>query len=185
MDDSKYQLRWPRIGAVAAVVVLVGLLVWILAGGDDEDSTIPLAQGTPPAATSEAELLAISGQAGHPVYWAGDIEGTQLEEHRSAAGELFLRYLPDDTEIGDPRQDYLTIGTYPVVDAYEVLQRQAEQPGSLTGHTPDGGFVLTNEANLTSVYIAYQAQDLEIEVYDPDPKRAFKLATSGEIVPVG
>ncbi|HLM31025.1 MAG TPA: hypothetical protein VK326_05135 [Solirubrobacterales bacterium] len=79
----------------------------------------------------------------------------------------------------------LTVGTYRVEDAYGVVQRQAEQPGSLTSHTPDGGFVVTNESNLTSVYIAYHAQDLELEVYDPDPKRAFKLATSGEIVPVG
>jgi hypothetical protein len=184
MDDPKYQLRWPRIGAVAAVVALVGLLIWVLAsGGDDEAAPAP--QGTPPVATNEAELLALSSQSGHPIYWAGEIEGAKLEEHRSAQGEIFLRYLTGDAEIGDPRQEYLTVGTYPVLDAYDVLQRQAEQPGSLTSQTPDGGFVLTNESNLSSVYIAYQAQDLQIEVYDPDPKRAFKLATSGKIVPVG
>jgi hypothetical protein len=183
MDDPQFQLSRPRIGAVVAVAALVGLLVWI-AIGDDEDST-PASEGTPPVATTEADLLTFSGEAGHPVYWAGDIEGTRLEEHRSADGDIFVRYLTGDAEIGDPRQDYLTIGTYPVADAYDVLQRQAEQPGSVTSHTPDGGFVLTNENNLNSVYIAFQAQDLEIEVYDPDPKRAFKLATSGEIVPVG
>jgi hypothetical protein len=184
MDDSQYQLRLPRIGAVVAIAALVGLLVWVAVGGDDDDST-PAAQGTPPVATTEAGLLTLSGEEGHPVYWAGEMEGTRLEVHASAEGEIFLRYLTGDAEIGDSQEEYLTVGTYPVANAYDVLQRQAEEPGSLTSHTPDGGFVLTNTTNPTSVYIAYQAQDLELEVYHPDPKRAFKLATSGEIVPVG
>jgi hypothetical protein len=78
----------------------------------------------------------------------------------------------------------LTIGTYPVSNAYEALQGIAKKPGAKTGKTPDGGFVVTNEGTPQSVYVAYPDSDHEIEVYDPDPKTAFSLATSGAIVPI-
>jgi hypothetical protein len=35
-----------------------------------------------------------------------------------------------------------------------------------------------------SVYIAFPDKDEQIEVYDPDPKTAFALATSGAVVPI-
>ena len=78
----------------------------------------------------------------------------------------------------------LTIGTYPVADAYEATKNVADQQGSKTGKTPDGGFVVTNSNNPNSVYIAYPGADHQIEVYDPDPKTAFSLAESGAVVPI-
>lgn len=183
MDDSKSQFRSPRIGAIVAVAALVAFLVWVLAVDDDE-TTPNTPAVTAPVATSHADLASLSDELGHPIYWAGERGGAQVEIHRSERGDVFLRYLTGDAEIGDSRENYLTVGTYPFPGAYEVLMQQAEDAGSLTNETPDGGFVFTNQGNPTSVYIAYPDQDLQIEVFDPDPARALELATSGEIVPV-
>ena len=79
----------------------------------------------------------------------------------------------------------MTIGTYPVPDAHAALQALAEKPGAHTAKTPDGGLVVVTEQNPTSVYIAYPDTDYQVEVYDPDPRKALEVATSGAVVPVG
>ena len=182
MGDSDYQLRWPRIGAVAAVALLVAFLVWLLVIKDDDDNGSSNATSAP-AAASEAELASLADELGHPIYWAGPQNGSQLELEQSD-GDVFLRYLTGDANVGTPQQDYLTVGTYPFPNALAVLKDLAKDEGSLTNETPDGGFVLTNQGNPTSVYIAFPDEDLQIEVYDPDPERAFEIATSGDITPV-
>jgi hypothetical protein len=182
MGDSDYQLRWPRIGAVVAVGLLIAFLVWLLVIKDDDDNGSSNATAAP-AATSESDLASLADELGHPIYWAGPQSSAQLELEQSG-GDVFLRYLTGDANVGTPQQDYLTVGTYPFPNAFDTLKDLSKDEGSLTNETPDGGFVLTNQGNPTSVYIAYPDQDLQIEVYDPDPERAFDIATSGDITPV-
>lgn len=176
--------HWPRIGAVIAVALLAGFLVWLLVIRDDDEAPDGAERAQAPVATSEAGLSKLAGEVGHPIYWAGPIEGSQLEVKSNRQGEIFLRYLTGDAEIGDSREDYLTVGTYPFPDAMGTLENLAQEEGAITNSTPDGGFILTNKDNPTSVYIAYPDDDLQIEVYDPDPVRAFELASSGEIVAI-
>jgi hypothetical protein len=38
--------------------------------------------------------------------------------------------------------------------------------------------------NPRSAYIAFPRQDYQVEVYDPSPARALRLATSGRVAPV-
>jgi hypothetical protein len=69
-------------------------------------------------------------------------------------------------------------------DAFGATQSLAEESGAVTAKTPDGGLVVTNKSTSQSVYIGYPSTDYQIEVYDPDPKVALRLATSGAVVPV-
>jgi hypothetical protein len=120
----------------------------------------------------------------HRIYWAGERPGKRYELTISDQGNIFVRYIDPDTPVGSRQVASLTIGTYPVPDAYAATKGVADQPGAKTGETPDGGFVVTNRNNPQSVYIAFPGSDHQIEVFDPNPKTAFALAESGAVVPI-
>jgi hypothetical protein len=179
-----YQLREPRriallLVLVAAVVVVVVLL--LNNGGDDNSE---------PKATGGAEAISVqglqdlAGSVDHPVYWAGPRPDQKYELTISDQGNIFVRYLKPNTPIGSRQVASLTIGTYPVPDAYSALQKAATKPGAKQDQTPDGGIVVTNSNRPQSVYVAFRGSDHQIEVYDPNPKTALALATSGAIVPI-
>lgn len=151
----------------------------LLGGGDEGGSGSDGLRG--PEAVSVEELGEVPGSVDHPVYWAGERPDTQYELTVDEEGSVFVRYLDPDVEIGSTEVASFTVATYPVPDAYGALQRVAKRPGAIKAKTPDGGFVLTNETNSQSVYIAYPGSDYQIEVYDPDGAAALQAATSGQI----
>ena len=173
--------RWPRTGAVVAVALLAAFLVWLLLIRDGGGSA-PAAVG--PVAVSEDDLAALADEVGHPVYWAGPQDGAELEATRTESGQVYVRYLTDGAPIGDESGEFLTIGTYPFPGVQATLEELADGGGALVNETPDGNLVVTNRDRANSVYIADPGQELQVEVYDPDPERAFTLATSGGIVAV-
>ena len=65
-----------------------------------------------------------------------------------------------------------------------ALEDLARKPGGVQRSAPGGGVVYFNRDVPNSVYLAYPGQEVEIEIFDPDPARAKELATSGAIVPV-
>jgi hypothetical protein len=173
---------WPRTGAVVAVALLAAFLVWLLLIRDGGGSAP--AAGAGPVAVSEDDLVALADEVGHPVYWAGPVDGAELEATRTQDGQIYVRYLTDGAEVGDETGAFLTVGTYPFPDVQATLEEKADEAGALVNETPDGNLVVTNRNEPTSVYIADPDQELQVEVYDPDPERAFTLATSGGIVAV-
>jgi hypothetical protein len=177
------RLREPRAAALIGIALAVAIGAFLLLRGDDDDSSGPEPTNGAEAASVE-DLQTIADAADHPVYWAGEQEGQQYELTITAEGNIFIRYLDPSTPIGSADIASLTIGTYPVPDAYNALQGLADQKGSITDTTPDGGYVLTNKNNPNSVYVAFPGEDFEVEVYDPDPKKAREVATSGAIVPI-
>jgi hypothetical protein len=182
--DAWYRFPALRLGAVVAVAAVAGLLVWVLVLRDDEGGGEMATIGQPVAA-SEAELAELAGELGHPVYWIGPQDGTELEVTRLEDDRVYVRYLDEGVGLGDPRPEFTTVGTYPTKRALPTLQRAAEQEGAIVESTGDGGFVVTNETAPNSVYIAYPDQeDLQVEVYDPDPERALEIATSGAVQPI-
>ena len=159
------------------------ILILVLSGGDDDGGEEPAATGEPTEATVE-ELQDLAADVDHPVYWAGEQEGKRYELTVSEEGNIFIRYLDPDVEVGSREVASLTIGTYPVQNAYAALQKTGKQEGALKGETPDGGLVVSNEASANSVYVAYPGSDFQIEVYDPNPQVAFETATSGQVEPI-
>jgi|SRR5215212_632157 len=179
-----YELRGARVGAVIAVAAVVGFLVWLLAIHDSGDDTSNVTAGAGPVASSETNLVALAAELGHPVYWAGEQDDTKLEVTESKDGRVFVRYLTAGAKIGEPKAKFLTVATYPFQDAYDALKKVAKKPGAIVDKTGDG-LVVTNRADPNSVYLAYPDEDLQIEVFDPSPKRALNLTTSGDVQPVG
>jgi hypothetical protein len=177
--------RLPRLWVVIAVTAVAGFLVWLVAIRDGDDEVPEPEQPGAPVLMEEDELSALSSELDHPVYWAGAQEGAQIEVTRTEDGRVTVRYLTGGAEAGAPEGEFLAVGTYPVADAQANLEGAGERKGALRGETPDGDLVVTNEDAPTNVYLADPVNDLQVEVYDPDPERAFELATGGEIVPVG
>ncbi len=68
---------------------------------------------------------------GIPIYWAGEQPGVTYELTKTDDNRVFIRYLPAGVPIGS-NQPYLTIGTYPVSDAFIVTSRLAAKSGSVS-----------------------------------------------------
>jgi hypothetical protein len=175
-------LRWL---AVVLAIAAVALVVWLLAiRSDGNESTAVVQPGGGPAGATQADLVSLSQELRQPIYWAGTMPGTRLEVTESSNTSTYLRYLTDDAPIGDPSPDFLTVGTYPTLDAYGSLRSYAERENADTTRIPNGGLAMTVPGSPTSVYFAYPNEEVQIEVYDPEPRRALSLVKSGEVRPV-
>jgi hypothetical protein len=196
------RLREPRIAALVGVgIAVVVVAVLLVSGGSDShddnggtggtSSTTSTSggggtstQATKPIEASVDRLLELSSVVGHPVYWAGARPGKKYELTITSDQNIFIRYLDPSVPIGSKDVSSLTVGTYPVQDGMAALQHEANKPGASTDTAPGGGFVLTSTDAPQSVYLAYPDSNYEIEIYDPSPQSALKLATSGAIVPI-
>ena len=168
------------LALIGALVVV--LAIWLIGGcgGDDEGS-----ESTVAAEIVDADALSErSEDQESPIYWAGEIDGTELELSVPEEGRTYVRYLTEGADAGDPQPDFLTIGTYAFAEPIPALEELAGKPGGVRRSAPGGGIVYFNRNGPTSVYLAYPDQEVEIEIYDPDPVRAKELATSGAIVPI-
>jgi hypothetical protein len=187
-DRKRARDRWGAIlGAVLALGVVVAVSVSPVSGA-----------GSPPAATTPTSALGPVGVAKigpigltasglrayvatslrQPVYWAGPIDGDVYELTRTSNGDAYLRYLPPGVSIGDPRPAFLIIATYPFPNALARLKAVAGGRGRTL---PDGAFELPDPTYPRSVHIAFPGVPLEVEVYDPSPAVAERIARSGSV----
>ena len=176
-------LRVPhvRLGVLAAVGLAAFLVGWLALGrGGDA----PQASANGASAASESELKAVADSASHPVYWAGPREGQTYELTQTTNGFVYVRYLPEGTEVGDPRSRFLTVATYPRAGAFAELKRAAKAEGAVSLEIERGGLAVFNKARPTSVYLGYPDARYQVEVYHPSPDEARRLALSGQVVPV-
>src|SRR4051794_30381310 len=139
----------------------------------------------PAVGISVQRLTSLSGSLGHPVYWAGAVRGSTYELSRTKDGRIYIRYLQRGAKIGDPKPNYLAVGTYPQANALASLKATAKKQGVPTTKLRGGGLAFTDKTHPTSVYLAYPGSDYQIEVYDPSPARARRLVVSGRVVPLG
>lgn len=171
------------IGIVVSAVLVVTAFVLAIVGGSGGRG--PQGVDTSPHFAGASDLTALEGTLEHSIYWAGEQPPAQLELTEEEKGSIYLRYLPPGTEAGDPNPGFLTVGTYPILDAVAALRRTADKAGVTLQYLADGGVVLPNPSSEGSVYLAYPGTDLQIEVYDPSPGRSLRLIRSGAIGPVG
>jgi hypothetical protein len=177
-----------RIGAVVAVAIAVAFVVWLLVrGGDSSSSSTGQTQTVPaiaPVAASPDRLRSLSVEVGRPIYWAGPQEDTTYELTRTSQDRIYVRYLPQGVSVGTKQADYTIVGTYPVSNAYGVLQSLAKKQGESSFTAPRGGIAVYDTSRSTNVYLAYPGSNVQIEVFDPSAKRARELITSGQVGPV-
>jgi hypothetical protein len=191
-DTGWARLSGVRIGAVIALALAAGFVVWLIVRGDDDDSSsAPTTTQTAtvpeigPVAATPAALRRLSDEVGHPIYWVGPRPRRTYELTRTSSGRIFIRYLPPSSEVGNRRAEYTIVGTYPVPDALEVLQELSEKTGEKSVPAPGGGLAVYSIDAPNNVYVAYPGSDVQIEVFDPRPQRALRLVTSGRVAPVG
>ena len=177
-----------RIGAVVAVAIAVAFVVWLLVrGGDSNSSSTGQTQTVPaiaPVAATPDRLRSLSVEIGRPIYWAGPLSNTTYELTRTSQDRIYVRYLPQDVQVGTKRADYTIVGTYPVSNAYNVLKGLAKTSGHTSFSAPDSGFAVYDTSRSTNVYLAYPGSNVQIEVFDPSASRARALVTSGQVGPV-
>ena len=182
-------LRLISVGAAALIVAVAAyLLIDGGSGSDDSGSGPPPAAAsvkTAPAVVDSGDLRALSAELGHPLYWAGPRPGTELELSREGNGDIYVRYLTGGAQAGDPRPNFLTVGTYPVPDAAGAVRRAASQAGSEPLDVAHGGTGFVDPDSPGSVYMAYPGADYQIEVFTPASGEALRLVEAGKIVPVG
>lgn len=173
---------WLLRGAVLALALVVGLVALIASGDDDGDEeAAPVA--TESRLVEATELANAAATAGHLVYWAGPMDGTELELTESEDGSTQVRYLEGADEAGTESAAALTIGTYPLPDPAAALDRFAGEAGSKTKTSPQGLEVVTSESSPNSAYFVSPDNSVQVEVYDPEPGRALELALSGRVRP--
>jgi hypothetical protein len=176
-------LRFPyfRLGALIAVGFAAFIVSWVAMSRGDDTPSVP---GSGASAASESELKALADSVSHPVYWAGPMKGYTYELTRTTNGLVYVRYLPEGTGVGDPRSQFLTVGTYPRAGAYAELQRAAKAKGAVSLKVGDDGLAVFSQSRPTSVYLGYPDAKYQVEVFNPSPDEARRLALSGQIVPV-
>ena len=161
-----------RLAASLALAIVVGVAVWLIVKGNE--SSRPTATSSTGSAATLKTLRALPGEVGHPVYWAGTRRGYTLELTQ-VDGNLFIRYLPPGVAVGDPRPDFLTIGTYRVSGA---------RRGGHLRRAAGGGIAVWSDSRPQSVYLAFPRTDLQVEIYDASATRARRLAVSGAVEPI-
>ena len=169
-----------RLGALVALGLAAFFVGWfVMNRGGDEAPAV-----TGATATSESELRSFAESAAHPVYWTGPKDGFTYELTRTADGRVYVRYLPEGTDVGDPRARFLTIGTYPRKGAFSELKRAARADGAVSLKLERGGLAVFSDARPTSVYFGYPDARYQVEVFHPSPSEARRLALAGQVVPV-
>jgi hypothetical protein len=173
------QLPQVRLGALAALGFAAFLIGWLAIGGTDK----PSQSDGGATATSEAELREFAASAPHPVYWAGPRTGQTYELTHTSDGRVYVRYLPEGVRAGDPRPQFLTVGTYPRARAYAELKRAASTPGATSRDLPGGGLAVVSRGS-SSVYFGYPDAHYQVEVYAPSAASARSLVFGGQVVPI-
>lgn len=172
------------IALALVVVAAVMLVIWLASGDDDGGDPSDAGSGKAEIVSTEALEDAV-GDADPPVYWAGERQGSELELSRPDDERAYVRYLTDGAKAGDPKADFLTVGTYATPEATAELKRQGKESGGVLGAAPGGATVYFNRSQPLSVYVAFPGIDAQIEVYDPRPGQALRLVNAGQVVPIG
>jgi hypothetical protein len=173
--------RWLTILLVVLSVALIAAVgIWIFR---DDDSSSSTAAG--PEAVTVSELSGFAAEQGMPVYWLGERGDETYELTDSSSGRVYIRYLPEGTDAGDQRANFVTVATYPSEDGVAELRKAArDEAGAKLGKTDDGAVLLIDPASPNNAHLAYRGANLQVEIYSPVPGEALRLAARGAVRPV-
>jgi hypothetical protein len=183
-----------RLGAIVALAVAVGLVVWVLVGRSDDapessappvTATIPAVAPAPQAASQPsiqtvAQLRAAAADSAVPLYWAGPRAGMRLEFSQVPGVTSFVRYLPKGTPAGD-LQPHLTVATYARPNGFAEIQAASKNPNAKTIDLAGGGLAVYDPSVPTNVHLAYPKDAYQVEVFSPDAGVALRLVSNGAI----
>jgi hypothetical protein len=173
-----------RVVAAVAVAVAVAFVVWLVARpGDSSPSTS--STRSEPVAASASTLGSVAGSLKHQLYWIGQKSGFTYELTKAKSGNVWVRYLPTGTQVGDTRANFLTIGTYPKTNAFQSVQAATKRKGAVAVTAPSGCAAVQYTERPSSIFVACLGRNLLIEVFDPSPNTARSVVTSGALRTIG
>jgi hypothetical protein len=161
----------------SAAAAMLSLLVLAAGCGG---SPAPKTTQAPAISISAAKLVDYATLSATPIYWLGPKQGDTLELTKTSDGEVYIRYLPTGVAVGSSKP-YLTIGSYPLTNAYSVTRKAAAAAGAVAVKIGSGGIGFYSQKDPTSVYFAYPGIDVQVEVYDPAAGEASALVSSGDV----
>jgi hypothetical protein len=172
-----------------ALVLLLSVAIVVIVAELSAGTPSPPPEVSVPAqktvtAASLSQVRALPSSVGHPVYWVGSRPGTRYEVTTTTDGQVFIRYLPPGAKVGSASAHALTVATYEVVDPVGALRAAARTRGAVVGALPGGAVSYYDPRRPTNVYVAFPSTYEQVEVYDPSPAAALRLARSGELRPV-
>jgi hypothetical protein len=176
-----------RLVLVAALAATAGAVAWVfLRDTSDSSPSGDRAGGSGGAgviaaeAASATSLRKLSASVRHPIFWLGPKSGDTYELTKTSNGKIYIRYLPAGVSPG-ANAPYLTVATYPFPGAYAAITRGAAARGAVKVDLAHGGVAVLDRAYPESVHLAYPDVDYQVEIYDPTPRRALRLVSSGKV----
>ncbi len=168
--------------AALAVAAAAGIVAWlVIVPGGSKPTPANGVNAVGPVALSVSGLKKLAGVVGQPIYWAGPARAHMYELTRTTAGNVYIRYLPHGVKAGAPGAKYLVVGTYPYAGAFATLQAATGQKLAVAGGR---GIAVVDSQHATNIRVAFPGVAYEIEVYDPLPRVARAIVTSGALEPV-
>ena len=155
--------------------------------GSPSPTSTPLATTANPTtsgqvALTESELISAVKAVGGSIYWLGSAAGAKYTFNNVAEDQNFIRYLPGGNGLTDTEQKYRIIATYKDETAYETMRTAAKSDTGVSSTNPDGSIVYYLKASPLHVYLAFKNLAFQIEIFDPTPGAALKLATTPGIL---
>jgi hypothetical protein len=160
--------------------VVAGLVTWFFTSRDDNSSK---SNNAAIKVVSEQGLQKLVVTSGKPIYWVGPQQDVRYAVEERTNGQVYLRYLAAGMKADTIAT--LTVGTYPMRNAYASTLALGRKSGWKRLDTGTGGPAAFSSSKLTrNVYLAQSGLDYQIEVYDPTPGRAAGLVQAGLALPV-
>ena len=165
-----------RLGAVIAVAVAAGLVVWLVLRNDGSSSSTP--DPVPGAhAMTAAKLATLARSIRHPVFWLGPKRTRRTRSPRP--GREDLRPLPAEGGDARRRQAVPDGRDLPVPGLRGDQSRRARRRDDRKARSRRPGRARPGYPQ--SVHLAYPGLDYQVEVYDPTPSRAMRLVSAGRL----
>jgi hypothetical protein len=166
-----------------AVVAAAATVAWLMLRSVSPSTPPPTSLA--PRLVPQTELAALADALDRPIYWAGPQDKFAYELTLTPGGRVYVRYLPRGAAAaGDPRANFLTVGTYPGANSYKNLKNVSTGPAVHSNLLHGGGLLVAPKRVPKSVYIAFPGADYQVEVYDPSHGAARRLALDGLIRPI-
>ena len=193
---NQRKLQFLKYAAVAIFFSLLTFSITLAAFSGSRSVSLSLVQPTAAAdvtagvnvitsgqvALSESELVSAVKSVGVSAFWLGGEAGDKYAFNSLAKDQNFIRYLPGGKGVADTAENYRIIGTYADPNAYKTMQQAAASNTGISSVNPDGSIVFYSKATPLHVYLAFKDLPYQIEIFDPKPGVALKLATTPGIL---
>ncbi|HEX7405652.1 MAG TPA: hypothetical protein VF307_06995 [Candidatus Nanopelagicaceae bacterium] len=171
------------LSATIVGVIVLGSLGYVLISNMSSGNDLKKIQGK--YAMSERELRDIVKSKHLTVYWAGPVVGDKYALTIGAAGQTFVRYLPNGKGLTTTGSTFRIIATYSLKGAFLATQTAGTQTGNVGFTNVDGNSVFYVKTRPTNVYMGIKGQDIQLEIFDPAIDQALALALfHGQIQPI-